>query len=132
MQVLEQEQMAAKAREARLQARSEQLKIELQLVEAGHLVEAELAQVRVSVDRPGGGESSLEGVLSVQVRRSQLPPTEPSLQNVAGAPTRYLGQPKSCPKWGAQQRGSQKSAPKWGTFQQQPKKLPQKAIEINH
>ena len=37
-----------------------------------------------------------------------------SLQNVAGALTRYLGQPKSCPKWGTQQLDSPKSAPKMG------------------
>ena len=75
-QMLEQEQMAVKARESRLKARSEQLVIELQLVEAGHLMEDELAHVRIPVEEQRTVEPSLEGALTAQVRRSQLPPTE--------------------------------------------------------
>ena len=79
-------------------------------------------------------ENTRNGVLwwRVAIRDELVVSVQASLQNVAGTPTRYLGQPKSCPKWGAQQRGSPKSAPKWGTFQQQPKKLPRKTIEINN
>ena len=59
----------------RLEARSEQLEIELQLAELGHLDEAVVEPLRVTPSSTNSS-STLEGVLSSQVKRTLLPPTE--------------------------------------------------------
>ena len=75
----------AEQEELRLKARSEQLALEMELAERGHTDEGELDPLRVVSDGGAQGSSSSGGdrgstaqlgVLSAQVKRSLLPPTD--------------------------------------------------------
>ncbi|XP_043211278.1 uncharacterized protein LOC122375804 [Amphibalanus amphitrite] len=78
-QLVEQERISVRAKaeqdDSRLQARSEQLQIELQLAEVGHYDEAALEPLRVSTASQAP-QSESASALSSQVRRALLPPTE--------------------------------------------------------